>query len=113
MNTLRYVLVLILGIALPYALQRVDRRRLTPAQQARAWNTASWAAALYAFGPLSMLGWVWVTRQDVRRWWRASPPLAVARSLLLLGGGLLVMVSIFAFIEGVDLLVAWLAGAPS
>jgi hypothetical protein len=113
MTTLRVVLSMILGIALPYTLQRVDRRRLAPAQHERAWNTASWGAALYAFGPLSMLGWVWVTRQDARRWWRASRWRAVAWSVVLLGAGLVLAGVIVAVIVGVDLLVAHLAGAPS
>ncbi|WP_437678729.1 transcriptional regulator [Sorangium sp. So ce131] len=62
MSALRFVIQIVLGIALPLALQRWDRRRLTPEQQASCWNGATWGAALYAFGPLSMLGWFWVTR---------------------------------------------------
>lgn len=54
-----------LSIALPLAAQRWDKARLPPAARARAWNTASWAAALYAFGPLSMLGWGYVTRRGL------------------------------------------------
>lgn len=64
MRTILYVLQLALGIVIPLAMQRWDRRHLTPEQRARAWNTASWGAALYAFGPLSMLGWWWVTRRS-------------------------------------------------
>ena len=55
-----------LGIVVPLALQRWDKRRLSVAQREAAWNTASWGAALYAFGPLSMLGWCWVTRRGWR-----------------------------------------------
>ena len=66
MKILRYIVQLALGIALTLALQRWDRRRLSAERQAAAWNTASWGAALYAFGPLSMLGWCWVTRRGWR-----------------------------------------------
>lgn len=112
MNLLRYVLRMVLGIALPYIVQRIDRRRLTPAQRARAWNAASWGAALYAFGPFSMLGWAWVTRQDVQGWGRAGPRRAVAMSAALLGAGLLAAIVLVALIAGVDVLIAYLAGAP-
>jgi hypothetical protein len=66
MQLARYILQLFMGIALPLALQLWHRRWLTDEARARAWNTASWAAALYAFGPLSMVGWGWVT---TCRWW--------------------------------------------
>src|SRR5687767_7974006 len=79
MKTLRYVVQLVLGIALPLLLQRWDKRRLSPERRDRAWNTASWAAALYAFGPLSMLGWAWVTRRDL--WLRAASRVASVVSL--------------------------------
>jgi hypothetical protein len=113
LSVLRSVLAFTLGIALPYVLQRTDRRRwLTPAQRQRAWNTASWGAALYAFGPFSMLGWVWVTRQDVRRWWRASRPWAIAWIAVLLIAGTLLAMCMVGVILGIDLLIAFLTGAP-
>jgi hypothetical protein len=62
-RTLLYVIQLALGIALPLAAQLWDRKQLTAEQRARVWNWASWGAALYAFGPASMLGWWWVTRR--------------------------------------------------
>lgn len=55
---------LVVATGVPLAVQLWDRRRLSPAQRARSWNTATWGAALYAFGPLSMLGWCWVTRKS-------------------------------------------------
>ena len=58
---------MVASIVVPLALQLWDRRRLSPEQRARCWNVATWGSALYAFGPLSMLGWCWVTR---RPWWR-------------------------------------------
>ncbi len=68
MKVLRYVLQLALGIGLTFALELWDKRRnLDEAQRGRAWNTASWASALYGFGPLSLLGWFWVTRRGWRR----------------------------------------------
>ena len=57
----------VLGIAIPLALQCLDKRRLSATYRAGAWNFASWGSALYAFGPLSMLGWAWVTRPRWRR----------------------------------------------
>jgi hypothetical protein len=108
----RTVLVMILSVALPYVAQRWDRGRLAPAQRARAWNTASWGAALYAFGPFSMIGWCWVTRNDARRWWRESPPLAVAKGAGLLVAGVAAAVCLYLVILGFVSLHATLSGAP-
>ncbi len=58
---------MVLSIALPLVAQLYDKRRMTPEMRARTWNYSTWGAALYAFGPISMLGWMWVTRP---RWWR-------------------------------------------
>ena len=55
----------ILNIALPYLITRHDRRRLTPEQLARAWNAASWASAVFFFGPLCLPAHFWVTRGTV------------------------------------------------
>ncbi len=76
----RMVLAMVLGIALPFCVQWLDRRRLSAEARARAWNTASWGAAVYAFGPASMLGWMWLTRP---RGWRIAYG-AVATSLAVL-----------------------------
>ncbi|MSP26276.1 MAG: hypothetical protein EXR75_14200 [Myxococcales bacterium] len=62
MQVARMVLAMFLGIAMPLLVQWLDARRMSAERRARAWNTASWGAALYAFGPASMLGWMWVTR---------------------------------------------------
>ncbi len=67
MNVLRTVLLMVLGIAVPLAFQLWDKRRLDAEARERAWNFASWACALYAFGPLSMLGWFVVTRRGLAR----------------------------------------------
>ncbi len=67
MKVAHTAIMMILGIALPLVVQLWDKRRLSSEQRARAWNFASWGAALYAFGPASMLGWIFVTR---RKWWR-------------------------------------------
>ncbi len=56
-----------LSLLLPWAAQWSDKRRLGEEQRQRAWNQASWGCALIAFGPLSMLGWFWVTRRGWRR----------------------------------------------
>jgi hypothetical protein len=76
-----WIVSALLGIALPLLLQLWDRRRLGREARERAWNVASWGAALYAFGPLSLLGWYSVTR---RRWARAlGVPMALAVILLI------------------------------
>src|SRR5262245_9725313 len=94
MGIARFLLGLSLGIILPLLVQLNDKRRLNREQLDRAWNYASWASALYAFGPLSMLGWGWVTRRTVF-------------GLLL---GAVATVTIFALIVAADALFAWLFG---
>ncbi|MBM4357633.1 MAG: transcriptional regulator [Deltaproteobacteria bacterium] len=69
MQVARLALAMVLGIALPFLAQWLDRRRLAPPVRARSWNVATWGAALYGFGPLSMLGWFWTTRPRWRRVW--------------------------------------------
>ncbi|MEO7329255.1 MAG: hypothetical protein ABI193_11795, partial [Minicystis sp.] len=105
MNTLRYSIAFVLGIVLPLLVQRWDYRRkrrplrtkagslrrlwhaldeatlMSPEQRSGTWNGASWGAALYAFGPLSMLGWVWVAHHDWRRWRRRGPLTTIAWTL--------------------------------
>jgi hypothetical protein len=112
MNTLRLVLSLVLGIALPYTVQRWDKGRLPAEQRERAWNAASWGAALYAFGPFSMLGWVCVTRLRFAERWRESPARAVGWSLLLVTLGGLAAVALACVIGVVDVGVGWLVGEP-
>jgi hypothetical protein len=94
MGVLRFSVALALSISLPLHVQWLDKRRLPSRQRERAWNAASWGAALYAFGPLSMLGWAWVTR----------------RSAVALVGALLVAVSMFLVMDAVDAGIARLAG---
>jgi hypothetical protein len=85
---------MVLGIVLPLGWQLGDRRRLPREGRDRSWNLASWGAALYAFGPLSMLGWFVVTRRGWRRLLGVPAFLAVAAVVtlvdalleLLLGG---------------------------
>jgi hypothetical protein len=108
MKTLELLIQMILGITVPLAAQRWDRRRLSAEQRERAWNGASWGAALYAFGPISMLGWCWVTRRGARVFSRASA-LAIA-----LGVGSLVVVSLALTLLGylLDLALGLPADAP-
>lgn len=96
MKTLRYALDIVLSVALPLALQLWDRRRLKPEQRARAWNYASWGAALYGFNVLSMLAWFWVTR----------------RSALGLLWGLLSTLALAGVLIGLDYLLALALGLP-
>jgi hypothetical protein len=64
----------ILNVALPYGIVRYDRRRLGRAELARGWNQASFACAVYFFGPLSLPAHFWVTRRK---------PLALLQGALL------------------------------
>lgn len=59
---LRVVLQMVLSIALTVAAQVALRRRQSPEQRERRWNGATWGAAVYAFGPLSMFAFFWVVR---------------------------------------------------
>lgn len=111
MSAIRLALQMVLGIALPLAVQLWDRRRLTPEQRAACWNAATWGAALYALGPLSMLGWCWVTRGIAH----GRPELRrrrAARALGALGLGAAWVVVIVLIILGVDHLVALALGLP-
>ena len=101
METLRVAIMFILGMALPYAVQRWDRLRLSKERQERAWNAASWGAALYAFGPWSMIGWCWVTRQRCALWRRESIVALIGKSVLVLLAGLLAAIAIVAALVGV------------
>jgi hypothetical protein len=105
MKTLRFSLQIALGIALPLLFQLWHRRRLTAAQRTAAWNGATWGAALYAFGPLSMLGWFMVTRGM----WPFGPAGRVAAALL---AGSLAAVVTALVIYGADQLVAFGLGLP-
>lgn len=78
MYALRFLVQMVLAIALPLLVQRWDRERLTPAQRARVWNGASWGSAVYNFGELSMIGWYWVTRR-----WSPAALLGLPTSLAL------------------------------
>jgi hypothetical protein len=58
-------LVTVLNVALPYAITRFDRTRLSAPELARAWNTSSWACAVYFFGPLCLPAHFFVTRRTL------------------------------------------------
>lgn len=63
MAVLRVLVSMVLSIGLTVAVQLMVRSLLTPERRDRGWNAATWGAAVYAFGPLSMLGFFWVTRK--------------------------------------------------
>lgn len=108
MRTLRFVISMSLGILLPLAIQLRVRRGLTVEQRAEAWNAATWGAALYAFGPLSMVGFLSVVARVA--WFERS-----ARVLGgVLGGvaGFIVAAAVMALVAGVDWLIARALGLP-
>ncbi len=109
MKTLRFALQIALGIGLPLAVQLWHRRRLTPAQREAAWNGATWGAALYAFGPASMLGWCWVTRDA----WPLRRLAPAVRAMVGIGAGIVATVAISLIIHGIDQLVALALGLPA
>ena len=53
-DTLIVALSLVLNALLPYLIVRHDLGRLSEERLARAWPDASFLAAVYAFGPLSL-----------------------------------------------------------
>jgi hypothetical protein len=112
MKTLLTTLAFVLNIVFPLALQIWDRRRLTPRQRARSWNGASWGSALYGFGWISMIAWVWVTRNEWARWRRRGLGAALGWSalVLLVGAaiGVLTLLCVGGAVEGV----AALLGVP-
>jgi hypothetical protein len=110
MATLRFVLSIILSIGLTGVLQRWDRRRLSPVQQERAWNAASWGAALYAFGPLSMVGWACVTRIAAAHWWPRRRLARVGAGVMVVAAGLACALAIALVVSLADDLVGRLAG---
>lgn len=135
MNTLRYSITFVLGIVLPLLVQRWDRGRRPPQrrgggplarrwerliaatvmneeQRRGLWNGASWGAALYAFGPLSMIGWLWVAHHDWARWRRRGTFLAVLQSAALIVLGVIASALVLGVIVGADELFAWAAGLP-
>jgi hypothetical protein len=83
MKVARTAIAIVLGFLLPLLVQLWDRRHLDGEERQRVWNFASWGSALYAFGPLSMLGWSWVTR---RNWMRVvMGPVSLGAIVLLMG----------------------------
>lgn len=65
------------SILLTLGLQLLLRAWTPPERRERGWNQATWGAALYAVGPLSMLGFCWVTRAPGKR----GGAIAIARGL--------------------------------
>jgi hypothetical protein len=51
------------GIALPYAVMRVDRKRLRARGARHPWNDTTRTCALFFFGPLSLPAYYWVDRR--------------------------------------------------
>jgi hypothetical protein len=119
MKTLRVSVTIVLSLVLGSLALRWDRARLTDDQRARAWGRTSWEDALhwcvYALNthPLfPILGWVWVTRQDVQAWKRRGWGVVLLRSLGVLGLGVIAMVLLAVPIVGVDELLRVLSGSP-
>ncbi len=91
----------VLDWGLTFWVQRWDRRSLTKARRSRTWNTASWGSALYGFSHWSMIGWLWVTRQDWASWRRRGLHAAIGRSAWLLVEGLLASVAVALLIGAI------------
>ena len=87
MKTLLVLAASVLNWGLTFAVQWWDRRRLNEAQRARAWNVATWGAAVFWYGLFSMVPWFWVTRGDWRGWRQRKDrvPLLRAVGVLLMG----------------------------
>jgi hypothetical protein len=108
--------VFLVSWVLPFLVQRWDRRRLTPEQDARAWNAASWGAAIYgAFfvgSWASMIPWCWVTRHEWSYWKTRGLAYALGRSVLLLLAGLVAALLVLAVLVGIDMGLVALLGLP-
>jgi hypothetical protein len=92
-NVLFVVFQMVLGIALPLALQLLDRKRFSSEERVWVWNFASWGSALYAFGPLSLLAWGYVTRSP-RYWKGLAIGVALTEVALLVQGGLSLLANV-------------------
>lgn len=57
----------LISIGAPLTIQWLDKRRMPARMRARTWNTPSWACALWAVGPLSLIPWFWTTRKGIKR----------------------------------------------
>ena len=90
MTVAEVVLQIVLSIVLTAAVVRRDERRLSVEQLARAWNDASFWAAVVVFGPLCI----------------PFHFLRVRRTVAGLGLGLLWMVAVFAALAAGGALVA-------
>ncbi len=119
MKTLRVSVSVVLLLLLPPLVLRWDRARLTDRQRAGAWGRTSWEDALHwcVFTlnvpyVLPVIGWVWVTRQDVQAWKRRGWHVVLLRSLGVLGLGVAAAVVLALPIEGVDQLLRVLSGSP-
>lgn len=97
---LRSLLPLFLGIILPLGLQLVLSSKIGRERRARGWSKVSWAFALYAVGPLSMIPFCWVTRRHR----------GLAEGARALGVGVLWTCAILILLVGVDELYATLLG---
>jgi amino acid transporter len=98
----RVALMMVLSIALTVAVQVVLKRRLPEERRERGWNGASWGAAVYAFGPGSMLGFFWVTRRPGK-----------GGAALALLGGVLSAAAILGAMVGIDALLDLVLGPSS
>lgn len=68
MEVVLFAIALVLGVVLPLAVQLWDRERMTERERRRVWNTATWGSSLLWLGPLTLLGWGWVTRRTYKRY---------------------------------------------
>ena len=107
MTILLFSLFSLLNWGLTFGVQYLDRRLLRAEQRARSWNVASWGVAIYWFGFLSMVPWVWVTRLEWRAWRRRGLLWALFRSaLLLLAGGAAAYALLYVLSWAVEVLAA-------
>lgn len=81
-ETARTAIIMVASILFPWLAQLADRRLMSAETRARTWNVATWGAALYAFGPASMLGWIRATRPWPRRILYAVPAFWLPAGLL-------------------------------
>jgi hypothetical protein len=115
MKLLYYVVCALVLPVLTLAAQLIDRARMDPLQRQRVFLPATWGAALlYVPVPcLSMIPWVWVTRQEWPTWRQRGLGYATLRCLGVLAAGVIAAAAVFGCFYVVALGCAWVLGVSA
>ncbi len=89
MKLLFYALCALLSPLITLAAQLANRACMGPQRRARTFLPATWGVALLYAPLVSMIPWVWVTRQEWPTWRRRGLAYACSLCLLVLAAGVL------------------------